>query len=585
MCSIIGYVGKSDAAPILVKSLHRMEYRGYDSVGVATHDNDSICMRKGTGRVQEVNDQKGLDALSGVTGLGHTRWATHGAVTDINAHPHMSSSGDVAIVHNGVVENHETLRDRLKEDGYTFASETDSEVIANLLQYHKDITGDIKESLVNTIQDIQGHYAFIAMFDDGTMVSARYGEPLIVGMAENGIFLSSDVLGFIEHTDEAIYLESGMCCMIQNNDVQIMDYAGNVIKHRTTTVSKEFGDTRMGEYANYTLKEIHEQPNAILRAGMNSHKQIEQVSDMIRSAGFAYATGSGTSYNAALIGQKILRQSAGIRLEVILSSEMSAESDMLRSGDVLLAISQSGESADVLDAVRIAKEAGCVIVCIVNSVNSSLAKTSDVTLLMDCGQEIGVAATKSFMAQCGLLLRLVDTLTDGARIDHNKISHAISDVISNSDSIRDVAYTLGDTKDVYVLGRGIHHSVALEAALKIKELTYIHAEGLNGGEMKHGPLALIDKSSVVIVMNPHDNTYNDMLLGAREVQARGGTIIGVSDKSSDVYDHWIGIPSGDGVTYSLAEVVVSQLLAYYAALARDINPDYPRNLAKSVTVK
>lgn len=585
MCSIIGYVGKSDAAPILVKSLHRMEYRGYDSVGVATHDNDSICMRKGTGRVQEVNDQKGLDALSGVTGLGHTRWATHGAVTDINAHPHMSSSGDVAIVHNGVVENHETLRDRLKEDGYTFASETDSEVIANLLQYHKDRTGDIKESLIRTIQDIQGHYAFIAMFDDGTMVSARYGEPLIVGMAENGIFLSSDVLGFIEHTDEAIYLESGMCCIIQSNDVQIMDYAGNVIKHRTTTVSKEFGDTRMGEYANYTLKEIHEQPNAILRAGMNSHKQIEQVSDMIRSAGFAYATGSGTSYNAALIGQKILRQSAGIRLDVILSSEMSAESDMLRSGDVLLAISQSGESADVLDAVRIAKEAGCVIVCIVNSVNSSLAKISDVTLLMDCGQEIGVAATKSFMAQCGLLLRIVCILADNTGIDHNKISGAISEVISNSDMIRDVAYTLGDTKDVYVLGRGIHHSVALEAALKIKELTYIHAEGLNGGEMKHGPLALIDKSSVVIVMNPHDNTYNDMLLGAREVQARGGTIIGVSDKSSDVYDHWIGIPSGDGITYSLAEVVVSQLLAYYAALARDINPDYPRNLAKSVTVK
>lgn len=585
MCSIIGYVGKSDAAPILVRSLHRMEYRGYDSVGVATHTNNNISLRKGTGRVQEVNDQKGLDQLSGITGVGHTRWATHGAVTDVNAHPHMSSSGDVAIVHNGVIENHDTLREKLEKHGYVFASQTDSEVIANLLQYHKDKTGDIKKSLINTMHEIEGRYAFIAMFGDGAMVSARYGEPLIVGVAKNGLFLSSDVLGFIEHTDEAIYLESGMCCMIQDGSMQLMDYSGNIVKHRTTTVSKEFGDARMGEYANYTLKEIHEQPKTVLRAGMSSHIQMKQVSDMIRAAGFAYATGSGTSYNAALMGQQILKQFAAIRLEVILSSEMSAESDMLQSGKVLLAISQSGESADVLDAASIAQEAGCIIVSIVNSPNSSLARMSDVVLLMGCGPEIGVAATKSFTSQYGVLLRLVNMLADDAGVDHDKISRMISDVISNSDAIRDVAYTLRDTKDVYVLGRGIHHLVACEAALKIKELTYIHAEGLNGGEMKHGPLALIDKNSVVIVMNPYDYTYGDMLLGASEVQTRGGTIIGISDRQSDVYDYWIGMPSGDGVTYSIAEIVISQLLAYYAALARDINPDYPRNLAKSVTVK
>ena len=584
-CSIIGYVGDSDAAPMLVKSLRRMEYRGYDSVGVATHTNDTISLRKGTGRVQDVNQQMGLDELPGNIGLGHTRWATHGAVTDVNAHPHMSSSGGIAIVHNGIIENHEELRDMLKRHGYVFASQTDSEVIANLLQYYMDNTDNKRQSLLMTLEKIRGHYAFIAMFDDGTITSARYGEPLIVGVAENGLFLSSDVLGFIEYTDEAIYLESGTCCIIQDGSLQLMDYTGKKIKHNSTVVSKEFGDARMGEYANYTLKEIHEQPKTVRRAGVSSVTELERVAQLMRAAGYAYATGSGSSYNAALIGRQILSRFAGIRLDVILSSEMSAESGMLQPGKALLAISQSGESADVLEAVNIAKESGCIVVGMVNSPNSTLAKTSDIVILMDCGREIGVAATKSFSAQYGIMLRLANILAGDTGINHDVISDTIHDVISNSGDIKKIADTLVDITDIYVLGRGLHYPVAAEAALKMKELTYIHAEGLPGGEMKHGPLALIDKNSVVLVMNPYDSTYGHMLLGAREVKTRGGIIIGISDRHSDVYDHWIRIPSGDDVTYSFAEIVASQILAYYTAIIRDINPDYPRNLAKSVTVK
>ena len=585
MCSIIGYVGGDAAAPILVGSLRRMEYRGYDSVGVATCPDGSISLRKGTGRVGAVNEQVGLDRLPGSIGLGHTRWATHGSVTDVNAHPHLSSRGGVAIVHNGIIENHAEMRSMLEGAGYKFASQTDSEVIANLLQYYYDETGSVRKSLLMSLKELRGHYAFIAMFGDGTLASARYGEPLIVGVAQDALFLSSDVLGFIEHTDEAIYLESGTCCIIRDGRLHMMDYSGNATKWRTTTVSKEFGDARLDEYTHYTLKEINEQPEVARRAGAASRQQLARVAELIRAAGYAYATGSGTSYHAALMGRRVLARFAGVRLEVILSSEMSSERDILQPGKVMLAISQSGESADVLEAAGAARQAGCVIVAVVNSANSQLAKMADVTLLLECGPEIGVAATKSFCAQYSILLRLADALADDTGIDHDTISGTISDVISGSDAIKAVAQTIHDATDIYVLGRGLHYPVAIEAALKIKELTYIHAEGLPGGEMKHGPLALIDGSSVVLVMNPYDSTYGDMLLGAQEAKSRGGIIIGVSDRNSDIYDHWLEIPDGNELTYSFAETVTAQLLSYYVALARHTNPDYPRNLAKSVTVK
>ncbi len=585
MCSIIGYLGADGAAPIMVNALGRMEYRGYDSVGIATKHNEEICLRKGVGRVQEVSQRMHMSQMKGIMGVGHTRWATHGAVNDTNAHPHMSSSGNIAIVHNGTIENYQSLRESLERSGYTFCSETDSEVIANLLQRHYDITKDAKASLLNTVSEINGHYAFIAMISDGSMVAAKHGEPLILGIAQDGLFLSSDVLGFIDHTDQAIYMESGTCVTIQDDNATLMDFGGRRIPRHITTVSKELVDIDKGEHIHHTIKEIEEQPQAVLRAGDSSAQEIKKVSEIIKRTGGVYATGSGTSYNAALMGKHALARFAGTRMEVILSSEMYSEARVLKSGTVMLAISQSGESADVLEAATIAKKAGCVIVGLLNSANSSLARISDMIIHMDCGPEIGVAATKSFCAQYMVMLHIAQEIAEDTGIDVNHISGSISSVICNKDAIRNVAGHIKDTKDIYILGRGPHYPVAVESALKIKELTYIHAEGLAGGEMKHGPLALIDKDSFVMVMNPYDSTYGDMLLGVREVKARGGRIIGVSDRNNPVYDHWISIPQGDEVSYSFAEVTVSQLLAYYTALARESDPDYPRNLAKSVTVR
>ena len=585
MCSIIGYIGDASAAPVIIDGLKKMEYRGYDSVGVATLDKESILSRKGVGRVADVSRRLNMAEMAGVAGIGHTRWATHGGVSDINAHPHMSDSGGVAIVHNGIIENHGALRESLERSGYKFASETDSEVIANLLQRYYDDTGDVKESLLGVVSEITGQYAFIALFQDGTMAAARRSAPLMVGVAKTGLFLSSDVRGFIEYTDEAVYLDNCMCCIIQDGRMEITDYDRNDIRYGSTTVSREFSDTTKDKYAHYTLKEINQQPDVICRAGLSCMLQIRQVASMLEADKYAYATGSGTSYNVALMARQALARFAGIRLDTILSSEMSSEVSMLRRGKVMFAISQSGESADVLEAVRMAQDAGCVIVGLLNVANSSLEQLSDIVIHIDSGPEIGVAATKSFCAQYCVMLRLAEEIAGDTGLDTAKIAQTVSEVIQNTYAIQEIANSIRDIGDIYVLGRGLHYPAAVEVALKIKELTYIHAEAMPGGEMKHGPLALIDHNSYVIVLNPYDSTYGDMLLGAREAKSRGAKIIGISDRNSDAYDHWIKIPAGNAVSYSFGEVVSAQLLSYYTALARNTDPDYPRNLAKSVTVK
>lgn len=584
MCSIIGYAGEGHAAPIMVESLRMMEYRGYDSAGVATVRDSAISLRKGAGRVSDVNRKFGMDALRGTAGIGHTRWATHGEANDTNAHPLLSHTGVVAIVHNGVIENYAAIKKSLEGAGYGFASQTDSEVIANLLERHYADTGDTKAALLGTVSEIKGHYAFVAAFRNGTMAAARHGEPLMIGVAQNGLFLSSDVRGFIEHTDRAVYIQNDTCVIIRDGNMQVMDYGGRTLTPHTTIVTKEFGDVTKGNHEHYTIKEIKEQPGVVGRAGLSSRREIQKVAGMIRQSGAVYATGSGTSYNAALVAKQVLTRFAGVRLDVVLASEMALEAGMM-DGGVLLAISQSGESADILEAAGMARESGCAITAVVNSANSSLARMADIVIHMDCGPEIGVAATKSFCAQYGIMLRLARELVSDTGIDLDAAAKSVSGVIQNAHSIRKVAEHIRDTSDMYVLGRGLHYPVAMEAALKIKELTYMHAEGLHGSEMKHGPLAVIDRGSYVMVMNPYDSTYGDMLLGAQEAKARGARIIGVSDRNSEVYDHWIQIPPGDEVSYSFAEVVASQLLSYYTALAKKTDPDYPRNLAKSVTVK
>jgi len=586
MCSIIGYYGKEIAAPIIVKGLKRMEYRGYDSVGVATESNNQIELKKGIGKVNEVNSKIQLDTLPGKIGIGHTRWATHGKVTDVNAHPHPSNSGKIAIVHNGIIENFEELKKQLEDEGYDFKSETDSEIIANLLQKHYEKTGDVKETILKTVSEIKGHYAFVAMFENGQLAAARFHEPLIIGVGQDDFFLSSDVLGFIEYTDDAIYMENGNFVILDKNKFQILDFKGEHAKYGITKVSKEFGDAYKGDYAHFTLKEIYEQHETILKAGEKTEEAIEKTADYIKHAKNIYVTGSGTSYNSALIAKQILSKYVKIKAEPIMSSELQFSPEGIEENSIIIAISQSGESADVLEAVKIGKQANCKIIAIVNLMTSSLAREADIVIGMNCGPEIGVAATKSFTSQLVILYKIVQKLTNNKiTINFEKFSESILKILENTKKIQQIAKELKDISDIYILGRGINYPIAIEAALKLKELTYIHAEGIPGGELKHGPLALMDSNVFVIIINPNDSTYSDTLTSAREIKARGAKIIGVSDIESDVYDYWIEMPKIDEVLYPISEIIPIQLLSYYAALEKDTDPDYPRNLAKSVTVK
>ena len=584
MCSIIGYFGHDEASPILVRGLGRMEYRGYDSVGVITCSDNKLTLKKGVGKVSEVNTNLGLDLLHGSTGIGHTRWATHGKVTDKNAHPHLSNSGKIAIVHNGIIENFEELKSNLQNKGFDFQSETDTEIIANLIQLNFDETSDIKQSIIKTVAQLKGHYSFVVIFEDGTLVAARFHEPLIVGVEKDNYYLSSDVLGFIEKTDDAIYIDNEDFVIVNNTGMHIFDFDGTPVKYQITKVSKEFADVYKGDYAHFTLKEISEQPDTILRSENND--QIQQFVDNIKQAKNLYITGSGTSYNAAEIARYLMSKFAKIKIDTVISSEFPFSPNDIEQDSTLITISQSGESADVLEAVRIAKKSKTNILSIVNHLNSSLSQESSLAIGLNCGPEIGVAATKSFTSQLAIIYKITDKLCNGCiNPDWAKVSMAISQILSSHSKIKEIAKNLKEISDIYVLGRGIHLSIAREAALKLKELSYIHAEAIAGGELKHGPLALMDSNVYVIIINPKDSTYSDTMNSANEIKARGAKIIGISDKKSDIYDYWIEIPTIDETLYPIIEIIPIQLLAYYTALEKKTDPDYPRNLAKSVTVK
>ncbi len=586
MCSILGYAGSSQAAPLLVEGLRRMEYRGYDSAGVATSFMDRILVKKGVGRVFEVNNAVNLDSLPGDVGIGHTRWATHGKVNEANAHPHLSSSNGIAIVHNGIIDNYLELKRELSLSGYTFRSETDSEVIANLLQRNYDTTRDFKKSMITTLSQLKGKYAFIAISKDGGLAAARFQEPLMIGVGKHGYFASSDILGFVRNTDEVVYLDNGQFAMLSSKAISISDFEGNPTPHQITKISKEFADADKSDYVHYTLKEIYEQPITILRAGGMTTRELDWLAASIVRSKNVYITGSGTSFNAALIGKYLFSKYARIKIESLISSETQFSPVYFDSNSILIALSQSGESADVLETANIAKDSGAEVISITNVMTSSLAHMSSISVSLNCGPEIGVAATKSFTSQLAILYKLTNKLCGVLDApDFNQISNNISKLLLNYSYIQQIASELKNVSDIYVLGNGIHQYVAMEASLKLKELSYIHAESFPGGELKHGPLALIDSNAYVVVINPGDSTYASMSTATHEVKARGAKVIGISNIPNEIYDYWMPLPTVDEAFYPLIEIVPLQLLAYYSAIERNANPDYPRNLAKSVTVK
>ncbi len=588
MCSIIGYKGRSHAAPILIDSLSKMEYRGYDSVGIATITGDKILVRKGVGKVVEVNKSLDLRKMLGQTGIGHTRWATHGGVTDNNAHPHSACTNEIAVVHNGIIENYNELKQELIVLGHTFRSQTDSEVIAHLLEVHYLNQRDIKKAMIKTCERLKGSYAFVAIFKEGAISGARFDEPLIVGILDNEYFISSDILGFLKYTDKAIFLDNKDIVVIEDEKLDLFNFEGYSVNRQITQVAWELAAAEKGAYAHYTLKEIHEQSITIADALSNNEQRIQTFCNILANTKNLYITGSGTSYHSALILKLMLGKYAKIRSETIMSSEFEYTLGPSDDNSAVIAISQSGETADVLHSVKAAKLTGAKILSVVNVPTSSLARISDCFLTLNCGPEIGVAATKSFTGQLSVLYTIVDRLCNGCigvELNKAELVTAIREVLSAENDIARIVDTVHDINDIYILGRSMHYPIALEGALKIKEIAYIHAEGIAAGELKHGPLALIDKNTVMIVINPGDTTFDDTVSNAHEIKARGATVVGISNKKNEVYDHFIKIPQIRDVLYPLIEVIPLQILSYYLALKKNVDPDYPRNLAKSVTVR
>jgi glucosamine--fructose-6-phosphate aminotransferase (isomerizing) len=587
VCSIIGYKGNQYAAPVLIDSLKKMEYRGYDSVGISTIDDGMMLVRKGVGKVAEVNKHLELNEMPGKTGIGHTRWATHGRVNDVNAHPHTDCSGSIAVVHNGIIENYEVLKKELIQKGHTFRSDTDSEVIAHLIEEYHSSNQTGKSAMIETCKRLEGTFAFVSVFENGELGGARFDEPLIIGVDKNGCFISSDVLGFLQYTDKAIFLDNRDIVIADKSGIQLFDFDGNIVTRHPTQIAWELAAVDKGRYAHHTLKEIHEQGKIIAESNNRDNDRLIQFCNILSKSQSLYITGSGSSYHAALIGKYLLSKYPRIRAECVMSSEFQYVQDLIDDHTAVIAISQSGESADVLQAVKSAKQRGAIILSIVNITTSSLARISDCFLEIGCGPEIGVAATKSFTSQLSVLYRIVNNMSNehSFRNSLDNLAKAIEATISIESEIKKISEKIKDIKDIYIMGRSLHYPIALEGALKIKELSYIHAEGIAGGELKHGPLAVVDRNTLVFVINPSDSTYNDIISNAHEIKARGAKVIGISDLKNSIYDHLIEIPAVEEILYPLVEVIPFQLLAYYLALMSNADPDYPRNLAKSVTVK
>ena len=587
MCSILGLFSNSNVAPTIVSSLKKMEYRGYDSVGVAIKNESAIQTKKGVGKVNAVNDQLQMDKIGGHVGIGHTRWATHGGVTAENAHPHMCNTDSIGVVHNGIIENYVELREELERNhNIIFKSSTDTEVIPNLLQIFYEKSHDVKRAIMDTVQKLKGHYAFLALFKSGELVGVRNHEPLIVGVSDNDLVLTSDVVGLPENISSVIYLDNNQFVIIKNNQYKIYNFEGHAAQFAIKTIPKSYQNVSKGSYDHFTIKEIFEQPTTILAAGEGDDNNLEKIVEFIRDSDFVYVTGSGTSYHISVIAKYLFSRFAGKKVEHVMASEMKYSSRYIIPNSTMFAISQSGESADILEAVSIGKKKNAQILSMINSRNSSLARESIFTVGLNCGPEIGVAATKSYTSQMAILYKIADKLCDNClAIDFNTISDAYSKILSDTSKIKELARNIKDISNLFVIGRGVHYPNAKEGALKIKEITYVHAEGIAGGELKHGPLALMDSSTYVIVINPFDDSYVDNISSIHEIKSREAKIIGISNKYDPSYDYWIEIPTIREELYPLLEIIPLQLIAYYLAIERGIDPDYPKNLAKSVTVK
>jgi glucosamine--fructose-6-phosphate aminotransferase (isomerizing) len=588
MCGIVGCVAEEPVAGILLEGLRRVEYRGYDSAGMATISDGVLGVRKGAGRVSEIEEKFSLSGLKGNVGMAHTRWATHGGVTDENAHPQASCREMVAVIHNGIIENYLPLKKALSSKGHRFRSETDTEVIAHLIEDAYKRSKDPLRATIAATKKLKGQYAIVVMFQDrpDVLTGARKDAPLIVGVGDGKMFVASDLLAFIEHTDRTIFLDNYEVVEIKKEGVRILRQDGREIRRKPTQVAWELSDISKRDYAHYTLKEIDEQPQTVASASVQEPGKVAEFARAIKRAKSLYITASGTSYHAGLLTKFRLNKEARMRCDAVVAGELKEHAGFLRKGSVVVVFSQSGETADVIEAVKAAKKKGSKILSIVNVAGSTLSRESDGVLLLNCGPEVGVAATKSFTAQVVVANLVVDAVLGKKRSNGmQELSDAVKRALESENKVVELVGRYRERPDFYFVARGYESPVAMEGALKLKELSYIHAEGMPASELKHGTLALIEKGTPVVVINPSGDTHADTLSNAEELRARGADVIGISDVEDEVYTHFIKVPKVPPKFMPVVEVIPMQLLAYHMAVAKQNNPDYPRNLAKSVTVK
>lgn len=621
MCGIVGYIGKTDAYPVLIEGLKRLEYRGYDSAGVALISNqDNLNVYKTKGKVSNLEATAADKDCSGHIGIAHTRWATHGEPSALNAHPHISMSGEIALVHNGIIENYQILKEQLIDKGYKFKSTTDTEVLVQLIDYYYQQNGkDLVSAVCQALNDAIGAYA-IAVIEKNNpshLVAARQSSPLVVGVGKDNqdLYIASDATPIVEHTDKVVYLEDGQIADIRvGEELNIINLDHASCSYAIKTVDLDISKLSKGGFDHFMLKEIYDQPNCLkdCMSGRlivdKKHPEnnrivlsaLNEYRDRLLNAKHITIVACGTSWHAGLIGKQLIEKTCRKRVEVAYASEFRYDDPVIEPEDVVIAISQSGETADTLAAIKLAKEKGALIFGIVNAVGSSIARETDTGVYIHVGPEIGVASTKAFTGQVTVLTLFAlalgheqGTLNDA---DYCKMIEELSEipqkmekVLEQAPMIKSVALMFTYAHNFIYLGRGMNYPVALEGALKLKEISYIHAEGYPAAEMKHGPIALVDHDMPIVFLATHHQLYEKIISNMQEVKSRNGRILAVVTEGDElvksIADNIIEVPRTQNELIPLLSVVPLQLLAYYVAVDKGLDVDMPRNLAKSVTVE
>ena len=614
MCGIVGYIGDKRAYPILIKGLSRLEYRGYDSAGVALLDNSNhLNVYKRQGKVLDLTEFVGDKSTEGTVGIGHTRWATHGLPNDVNAHPHTSGDGTITLVHNGIIENYDILKKELIKRGHVFKSETDTEVLVHLIEDIKEKSGvSVAEAVRIALNEVHGAYAIVVISTEepNKIIAAKKSSPLVIGMGEDEYYLASDATPIIEYTKNVVYLEDEQIAIIdRHNGLRIFSISNKEVSPYVQELEMQLEELEKGGYEHFMLKEIYEQPRAIhdsFRGRLNAKEGwvalggIRDYEEQIAKASRIIIIACGTSWHAALVAEYYFEDLARIPVEVEYASEFRYRNPIINKNDVVIAISQSGETADTLAALKMAKEQGATLLGIVNVVGSTISRVTDAGSYTHAGPEIGVASTKAFTTQ--LVVLALMALSIGKRRgtipdkrfqtllnELESLPAKIEELLKSDDYIREVSAIYKDAQNALYLGRGTSFPIALEGALKLKEISYIHAEGYPAAEMKHGPIALIDENMPVFVIATQGENYEKVVSNIQEVKARKGKIIAVVSKGDtsvrDIADHVIEIPKSDEFVVPILATIPFQLISYHIAVMRGCNVDQPRNLAKSVTVE